>query len=193
MLLEIPGRPEDLFGNHFSDMNRLDSMLRDYKIVIKGKAWKFGSQYNAKNLLFVVEERNFDQRGVHELENFFRQEEYMVDDEDDGIRSFNKKQGTCTFRVDCIITDENALATIFDSGEAPHSFKKARFWHGIYGVYRGDFWSSDSKDFVYGACAMTKASMKALQSEFSSQVAANIGKDLAEESEDEGTANSGSC
>lgn len=192
MLLEIPGRPEDLFGNHFSDMARLDSMLRDYKIVIAGEAWKFGAQYNAKSLLFVVESRGFDAHEVHELDTFFMKEGYTVDDRDERVRSFRKEQGTCTFEVYCIITRENALATILDSGEAPHNFKQARFWHGIYGVYRGGLWFSGSKDFVYGTCAMTKDSMNTLKNEFDSQIAENVYKDLMEETEDEGTATLGS-
>ena len=191
MLLEIPGCPEDLFGNHFSNMKRLDSMLQDYEIVITGKAWKFGSQLNNKDLVFVVERRNVDQREVTELHQYFLAEGYTVDDLDEDARSFSKEDGA--FQVDCIITSENALATVFDSGKAPRGFRKARFWHGIYGVYSGDLWFPGSKDFVYGSCALTKYSMKRLKNEFDFQVAGSICKALTKEVKDEGTATLGSC
>jgi hypothetical protein len=184
MLLEMPKDSVDLFGQYFSNMERLDSILRDYKVVATGTAWKFGPRHDVKDLVFFLERKRLGEKGLDEIYKFLLDEHYMVwdldddDDDDNCYRSFKKER--CSFEVKCITLSGKALAAVFDSYEAPYDFKMSRFWSGIYGVYTECPGSPDPRLFVYRSCGMDRSSMESLENEFSYQVAKSIRTALKE-------------
>lgn len=169
----------DLFSQYFSNIERLDSILRDYEVVATGTAWEFGPRHDVKDLIFWVEEKRLVEKGLDELYNFLSDEHYIVWDQDDVFFRSYMKEG-CSFQVKCITVSGKALVAVFDSRKAPYDFEMSRFWSGIYGVYTGDPGLPDPRQFVYWSCGMDRWSMEILENEFNFQVAKSVRKALAE-------------